>query len=241
MAILDEIKLMDGMSCLDVGCGPGEVMRLMAQRVGRTGSVTGVDTDGKVGREALGVLRSTGDANFEFVEGDFQKLDYFSDKRYDLVYSRFLLIHLRDPISALKRMYECTKPGGCLVIQDYDFRTLDEYPPTDSMEELRRVFLGVMEGSGADTRIGYKLPNHFIRAGIGAPDGVRVDGGMTVHNESDMGRATYKSVLPAALKLGLTTEEKYKGYLERLDGLEDKASHFVFWPLCVGVWKMKPS
>src|ERR1700687_1609386 len=29
------------MSCLDLGCGPGEVMRLMAQRVGPTGRIVG--------------------------------------------------------------------------------------------------------------------------------------------------------------------------------------------------------
>ncbi len=216
-------------------------MRLMGERVGSSGKVTGVDTDGKIGREALQVLRSIGHSNFEFIEGDFQRLEQFEDERYDIVYSRFLLIHLKDPVAILERMYRCTKPGGCLVIQDYDFRTLDEYPPTESMEEWKRVFFGVMESAHADIRIGQKLPYYFIKAGIGVPDGVRVDGRMTPSSENEMGRETYRSILPVAIKLGLTTEEKFKTYLEQSDRLEDRESHYVLWPLCIGVWKKKPT
>jgi ubiquinone/menaquinone biosynthesis C-methylase UbiE len=42
-----------------------------ANNAGSSGSVIGVDIDGKIGREALGVLRSMGKSNFDFVEGDF--------------------------------------------------------------------------------------------------------------------------------------------------------------------------
>ena len=46
---LDRVGIGAGMRCLDVGCGPGEVMRLMAGRVGASGRVTGLDNDGRVG------------------------------------------------------------------------------------------------------------------------------------------------------------------------------------------------
>ena len=35
-SVLNRVGLSTGMSCLDLGCGPGEVMHLMAQRVGPT-------------------------------------------------------------------------------------------------------------------------------------------------------------------------------------------------------------
>src|SRR5215467_4481792 len=56
VTVLDQVGLGFGMQCLDVGCGPGEVMRLMAERVGPTGRVVGIDLDGKLGSEALSVL-----------------------------------------------------------------------------------------------------------------------------------------------------------------------------------------
>ena len=35
--LFDQVALAPGASCLDAGCGPGETMRLMAQRVGTVG------------------------------------------------------------------------------------------------------------------------------------------------------------------------------------------------------------
>ena len=47
--LLDQVGLAAGASCLDAGCGPGETMRLMAQRVGPAGRVTGIDVDAPLG------------------------------------------------------------------------------------------------------------------------------------------------------------------------------------------------
>ena len=55
-AVLDRIGLKPGMSCLDNRRGPGAVMRLMADRVGPKGRVTGIDVDARLGRLALGDL-----------------------------------------------------------------------------------------------------------------------------------------------------------------------------------------
>ena len=46
-----------GMTALDAGCGPGELMRIMGRLVGPAGSVTGVDIDPDVGAYGLQRLR----------------------------------------------------------------------------------------------------------------------------------------------------------------------------------------
>lgn len=47
--LFDRIGLAPGASCLDAGCGPGETMRAMAQRVGPAGRVVGIDRDASLG------------------------------------------------------------------------------------------------------------------------------------------------------------------------------------------------
>src|SRR5579872_553261 len=47
--LLDQIGLAPGARCLDAGCGPGETMRLMAERVGPGGRVLGIDADASLG------------------------------------------------------------------------------------------------------------------------------------------------------------------------------------------------
>ena len=58
--LLHAIGLRPGWTCLDLGCGPGETMRLMGEIVGPSGEVTGLDRDAKAGREAIERLAATG-------------------------------------------------------------------------------------------------------------------------------------------------------------------------------------
>ncbi len=124
--VLQQVSLKGGMTCLDVGCGPGDVIRQIGEIVGPSGHVTGLDTDGKLGREALNMMQATTKSQFAFIEGDVEELDDISGQPFDLTFARILLIHLWDPIAVLQKMYDWTKPGGHIVVQEYDFRTWEQ-------------------------------------------------------------------------------------------------------------------
>ncbi len=124
--VLEQVGIQSGMSCVDVGCGPGEVMRLIGELVGASGRVVGVDVDGAVGAQAIAMLRETGTARFEFIEGDAATLTDLPDGSFDLAYARLVLIHAQDPAALLRRMYGWLRPGGRLLVQDFD---LKGYPP----------------------------------------------------------------------------------------------------------------
>src|SRR5262245_41545505 len=68
--LLDRVALAAGSRCLDAGCGPGETMRLMAQRVGPSGRVVGIDADARLGGQALRMLHDAGHRQCEFVQVD---------------------------------------------------------------------------------------------------------------------------------------------------------------------------
>ena len=100
----DAVGVRPGMRCLDVGCGPGEGMRLLAEFVGPGGTVTGIDADGAAGREALEYLRSTSACPANFVEGDVREIDEPPGAPYDVVTVRLLLMHLPDPVTVLRKL-----------------------------------------------------------------------------------------------------------------------------------------
>ena len=64
--VLAKAGLGKGMNALDAGCGPGEVMRLMAKKVGPTGSVTGVDIDAAVGAYGSAQMQKEEAGDFHF-------------------------------------------------------------------------------------------------------------------------------------------------------------------------------
>lgn len=240
-ALLDRIGLQPGMRCLDVGCGPGEVMRLIGQRVGATGRVVGIDLDARLGTEAAGILRATGASQFNFVGGDILAIDSIPGAPFDLVYARLVLIHSPNPQALLRAMYRWVKPGGCLVVQDYDFRTLAAYPRSEPIEAFRRVFQGVFERANLDTEIGHKLPWHFVEAGLGTPDGGDVSGILASMEQSwEMVAAVYQSLLPLALKLGITTAAESEQFFHQIEEAAGQRYHAVLWPLLLGAWKRKP-
>ena len=240
--LLDQVGLASGASCLDAGCGPGETMRLMAQRVGPAGRVTGIDVDAPIGAQALMMLRRAGHRQCRFVPCDVTDDDPLSGAPFDLVYARLLLYHLPQRVTVLRRLWEAVAPGGHLLIQDYDLRTVGVMPTLDSVEELRHVLTEAFTAAGCDVQIGARLPEVFVQAGIGVPDGTDVSGHLEPLAEAHgMFSAAYTSVLPTAIGHGITTDRHATATLSQITrDAERFPSRCALWPLLIGAWKRKP-
>jgi ubiquinone/menaquinone biosynthesis C-methylase UbiE len=242
-ALLDRVGLAPGARCLDVGCGPGETMRLMAARVGTTGRVVGLDTDADLGRTAVETLRAAGHGQCSYLEADVERDPDVPDGGFDLVFGRLVLLHLTDAVAALRRMWRWTAPGGHLVIQDYDLRSVGVHPPLPVVDEWRRVFLGTYEAAGRDVLLGARLPALFAEAGIGAPDGTDVVGRLDpLAAAGGMLAGTYRSVSPLAVRLGVVTAGQRDAWLADLSrATAEHGDHSVMWPLLVGAHKRRPA
>ena len=238
---LDRVGIGAGMRCLDVGCGPGEVMRLMAERAGASGRVTGLDNDGRVGHQAVRVLRAAVAGQFEFIQADAETTGEPPGEPFDLVYARLLLFHLGDPVTMLRKMYAWTRPGGVLLVQDWDCRTMDIVPRLATWAEFERVMYGVFDKAGRDPRIGAKLPLHFAAAGLGEPDGTDVAGQLRPLAEiGGLFQAVYQSMQPAGLRFGLTTEAAGQAFVAEITEAIRQRRGVGMSPLLVSAWKHKP-
>lgn len=240
--LLDQVELAPGARCLDAGCGPGETMRLLAQRVGPIGRVVGVDVDGTLGAQAHDALRAAGHHQCEFELADVEQDAWLDDAPFDLVFARLLLFHVGDPVAVTRRLWDWVAPGGHLVVQDYDLRPIAVRPSLDSVEEFTRVAVGAFTGAGRDVHIGHRLPLLFAEAGIGAPDGVDVAGRLEpLASGGAMLAGVHRSMLPVAVSLGLTTPERGERWLDELAAdVAAHGDHQLLWPLLVGAWKRKP-
>ena len=101
--VLDAVGLSPGASCLDAGCGPGETMRLMAQRVGPAGRVRGVDVDASLGAQAETMLHAAGHEQCSFVAHDLTCGAEVPGAPFDVVYARLLLSAAAPMIAAVYR------------------------------------------------------------------------------------------------------------------------------------------
>ncbi len=239
--LLDHIGLGPGASCLDAGCGPGETMRAMAERVGPAGRVLGIDADASIGALALAMLRDAGHRQCAFSAQDLTAAGPIPGAPFDLVYARLLLFHLPQRIDVLARLWAAVAPGGYLLIQDYDLRSVSTLPRLDSVAELDRVIIGAFGAAGADVSAGPRLPSLFAQAGVGTPDGTDVAGRI---EPLATGRVlidrVVHSLLPTALAHGITTEADGAAALAALDRDASRFGDYqMLWPLLISAWKQK--
>ena len=133
--VLDRVGLEPGMSCLDVGAGPGAVMRLMADRVQAQGRVTGLEIDGKLAAQALAELRAQGGAQFNLIEADVLALDTVPGAPFDLTFCRLFLMHMQDPVAAQFEAAGLGVPDGT--------RAEVKYLP---LKDMAAMLIGVYQG-----------------------------------------------------------------------------------------------
>ena len=174
--LLDRVGLAPGMRCLDAGCGSGETMRLLAQRVGPSGRVTGLDVDGVLGRGAIVALQTAGHCQCDFVEADLLVTTRFRSCGSTWSTARLLLLQIGDPVAAVRRLWGWVAPGGHLALQEYELSTIASDPQVPFVDELRLVLTRTLAATGCDLHLGRRLPGILVAAGVGPPAGTDVGG-----------------------------------------------------------------
>ncbi len=113
----DDPRLLRGCA-LDVGCGPGQIPILVAQRWPGL-RVTGVDAAPQMVEEARRAAARTQVAiSFQVIRaGGNQRLP-FDDASFDLVICNSVLHHLPHPVAVLDEIARVAKPQGAVLIRD---------------------------------------------------------------------------------------------------------------------------
>jgi ubiquinone/menaquinone biosynthesis C-methylase UbiE len=108
--------LAPGMSVLDVGCGSGAITRGIAEAVGAGGRVVGIDVSEELLERAL--TTHGGPPSLEFEVADVTRHGYRDE--FDVVNAARVLQWLADPRAALRAMVAAAKPGGWIIVLDYN-------------------------------------------------------------------------------------------------------------------------
>lgn len=218
-----------GMTVLDLGSGAGDVAMLAAELVGPTGRVVGVDVNPAILDTARRRADAAGYANVTFLAGDIG--DVALEDGFDAVVGRLVLMYLRDPTSALRRLRAHLKPGGVAAFTETDFTaggTAD--PPSRLHEQLHEWCTRALASGGADVAMGMKLHRVFVDAGFAPPrmivDAMAGGGPAFVDEWSAFAVDTIRVLLPLLVKGGIASEaeigidtlaERYRDDLLRHD------------------------
>lgn len=106
----------EGFRCADVGAGAGDVSVALAEVLGERGRVYAIDSDPRARDEVAAAAAARGMAQIVAITQVAEELRL--PERVDLVFCRFLLLHVVDPTVVVARMAASLRPGGYLVAQE---------------------------------------------------------------------------------------------------------------------------
>src|SRR3712207_4589392 len=217
--LLRAAGLRAGMSCLDVGCGSGDVTLKMVGLVGAEGSVVGVDRDQTILRLARQEAERQG------LPVTFRRLDIeelAEESVYDLVFARYLLSHLPRPQRAVEVMMRAVRPGGRLVIEDVFFPGHVCYPSNAAFDRYLELYQAVASAKeGGDAAIGVRLLGMALEAGL-----VEVRVGLVVPTFRDgegkwVARITMEHIREAVVGAGLASGPEVDNVVAELGRIAD--------------------
>jgi SAM-dependent methyltransferase len=223
-------------SCvLDVGSGLGNLARKLAERIPQ-GQVWGVERS----------LEQLSKATFDLPNLHLQQADAhwlpFEDARFDVVYCRYLLEHVADPVRVLQEMRRILLPGGKVFVQENNVLANVLYPECPHFDRLWQRFAELQQLLGGDALIGKKLLPLLAEAEF---RNIRLTIQPEVHHA---GAPTFlpwienligniRSGEQELLDRGMATEEDIRQGIEDLRRLMNNqaGSAFFYWNRAAGV------
>ena len=225
-----------GMSALDAGCGPGEVMRLMGRRVGLTGSVTGVDIDPVVGAFGLARLRAEEPGDFHFHTSNLLTGDPVPGAPFDLVFCRFLLLHMDDPVAMVRRLAALTRPGGTLVMMDYVMNTLQIAPHHPVLQRGIEIVKGTLAAAGRPLDAGMRLVEWSRAAGLPMPHGIDIEASLQILGPDPTLARAIEGFGPQAVRLGVATADEIARLPDAFREICAKGEYIAHAPTGTVIW-----
>lgn len=184
---------------LDVGCGAGSDVILLAELVGPSGFAVGIDKSAAMIEEARRRAANSTLGNIDFMQGDAASLE-FEDGTFDATRSDRVLQYVLEGQAAVDELVRVTRPGGRVVVADTDWET-SVFDSTD--EELTSRINAAWTATRPDGRAGQRLYRYAKRSGL---QDVTVEGIVQVKTDlDDLYREVLAAVSSAAVDSNVVT------------------------------------
>jgi SAM-dependent methyltransferase len=208
-AVLSRVGVDAGAAVLEAGAGGGSVVEWLAARVGPGGRVLALDLDVRF----VEPLRSSvvEVERVDLVTGDVPAAEF------DVVHSRLVLEHLADRDAVLAKLVGALRPGGRLVVEDYDWTAFGIESADGAEQRAAEGILAFMGAAGFDRTYGRRVVGAFVEHGLQDVAGVGrslvID---RAHPGFDFFRLSFEQLAPQAAKAGLIAAEDVAVVSDRL-------------------------
>ncbi len=164
-AQLDRLGIKPGERVIDLGCGPGYVLSLLAERVGPGGSVIGLERDAHFANLARRYVAERSLSQVEVIEGD--AFDTGQPRAsFDGAHMQLVLVNVPDPQRIVREMASLVRPGGWVASFEADLLSLNCDPPSAEWTRLLDAYKAYSDAQGIDLCLGRRTHSLLRAAGV---------------------------------------------------------------------------
>lgn len=164
--LFDNADIQAGDIALDIGCGTGDMTFRLAERVGASGQVVGIDLNEDALEKARNRAQQDGINNAKFMRADLHDIPNPETKHdYDVVACRRVLMYIPDKVQALRCMLGALRPGGKLILQEHNASLSASSKDLPLNTKVQNFIWETVRAEGADTALGLKLHGLIVESG----------------------------------------------------------------------------
>src|SRR6516164_8639606 len=230
---IEQLGIDRGWSCLEIGGGGGSIASWLCARVGITGRVLATDLD-------LRFLQALSYENLEVRLHDIHT-EALPKEEFDLAHARLVLIHLPDREVALGRIIEALKPGGWIVVEEFDAITFlpdSAVNPREANLRVRHAFVEALTARGVDLHCGRLLAHELKASGlvqVGVEATVSLWGGKSTG--TNLMKLHFEEMREPMVSSGVISRDEFEADLKRIDEQDFLMPSPMMWT----AWGRKPT
>jgi len=227
-----------GQRVLDIGSGVGDVALLVAQLVGPSGEVMGIESDARSISRARARVAEACVLNVSFTQSDVSQIP--NDRPFDAVVGRYILMFLPDPVTVLRSLVEVVRPGGVVAFQEATWGSLQRQCASLPLwASAIAMVVETFKRVGTNAEMGRDLSRIFQEAGLPSPS-TRTD---TLLGAEQWMPGVLQSLRPLMKQFGLSTAPlgDFTTLSERLQAEVAESKADTPLPDIIGAWARTPA
>jgi SAM-dependent methyltransferase len=239
--LFDQLGSLEGADAVEIGCGPQGCLDALAERVGATGRVIGVERSAEACELARALIAERNLTNVEIKCGDGRDTT-LPRGAFDLVAARLVLVNVPQPEEILAEAVSLLKPGGLIAFHEavWPVHTVD--PPLPAWDRLYEILQAYAASNQTDLFVGRRLPRMLREQGV-----IDVKARPIIHSyDIDHGRRMLahqfvENVADGVVAEGLASEQEYTELASELKHHLKDRDTFVISCLFIQAWGRIPA
>jgi ubiquinone/menaquinone biosynthesis C-methylase UbiE len=231
----------EGWRVIECGCGPLGGMAVLAELVGSSGQVVGIDFSETTVERARSVAATLELDNVEVIVADINDVDSATlGGPCDLAFTRLFLMHQVDPVHTLTRIADLLRPGGWIVaLEMLREPAAVSHPPLQALRDYLEIAHETIERSGVPYRSVEDLPRSALDAGL---EVVNTGGAFKIEppDHFEVHAASLAGMRERALQSGVATAQEVDDLVATLMAAKDGDYEWVSTPFFLDLSLRKP-